>query len=199
MSTSGTVPGHDPRRFVEASEASWHERRRVDLVGALLPREFYGDVFEPACGSGELSAVLAARCEYLLATDRDESSVQLARQRLASFNADVTVMDVTTQWPERRHDLVVLSELLPHLGSDHVDAVLHRAVASMVPEGHLVVGQWRHRVADQGPSGDEVSARTRALPGVRLLARYEDPHYVIDVLGHAGATTPAEVEGLVRG
>lgn len=196
MSRSDAGPAGGPPGVTD-SEASWHERRRVDLVGALLPREFYGDVFEPACGAGELSAMLAARCEYLLASDRDEAVVLHARRRLAAFNADVVVMDVRSEWPERRHDLIVLSELVPYLSEPEATAVLQRALASLVPEGHLVVGHWRRRVRETGPSGDEVSARVRALPDVRLLARYEDPHYVIDVLGHAEATVPAEDEGLV--
>ena len=171
---------------------SWYEQRRFDLIAAMLPREFYSHVFDPACGSGELSAVIAARCEYLLATDRSADQVAEARQRLAGFNADVHVMDVRRDWPERRFDLVVLCELLPHLAAAEADDVLRRAMAYLVPEGHLVVGQWRRRVDDAGLTGDDVSALARAVPGTCLLARYEDPDYVIDVLGHEGATTPAE-------
>ena len=171
---------------------SWYEQRRFDLVAAMLPREFYSHVFDPACGTGELSAVIAARCEYLLATDCSPDQVAGARQRLAGFNADVHVMDVRREWPERRFDLVVLCDLLPHLAAAEAQDVLRRAMAYLVPEGHLVVGQWRRRVDDGELTGDDVSALAQAVPGSCPLARYEDPDYIIDVLGHEGALTPAE-------
>lgn len=176
---------------------SWYEQRRFDLVAAMLPREFYRHVFEPGCGTGELSAVIAARCEYLLATDRNTTDVEQARRRLSGFNADVEVRDVREEWPEQRYDLVVLCELLPYLGPQEVDAVLDRALHHLVPHGHLVVGQWRCRLEGTQLSGDEISDRLRAVPGTRVLASYQDPDYVIDVLGHEGALTPAEEEGVL--
>lgn len=171
---------------------SWYEQRRFDLVAAMLPREFYRDVFDPACGTGELSAVIAARSEYLLATDRSEEVLAEARRRLAGFNADVAVMDVRDEWPERRYDLVVLCELLPQLDPQEAEEVLRRAVAYLVPEGHMVVGQWRGRVEGAQLTGDEISSRLRTVPGTRVLARYEDPDYVIEVLGHDDAPDPAD-------
>lgn len=180
----------------ESWETDWYEQRRFELVAAMLPREFYLDAFDPACGTGELSAILAARCEYLLASDCGEDEVRRATQRLAGFNADVTRMDVRHEWPERRYDLVVLVELLPYLETAEIDAVLHRSAAHLLPGGHLVVGQWRRPVVDGGLDGDEISARARSLQGTRPLARYEDADYVIDVLGHQDAATLPTEEGL---
>lgn len=176
---------------------SWYEQRRFDLVAAMLPREFYRHVFDPACGTGELSAAIAARCEYLLATDRNAEHVQRARERLAGFNTDVEVRDVRDEWPEQRYDLVVLCEVLPYLTEEEADAVVRRALGHLVPHGHLVIGQWRCHLEGTRLSGDDISARVKGLPATRLLACYQDPDYVIDVLGHEGALTPAEEEGLL--
>ncbi|SDB79954.1 Methyltransferase domain-containing protein [Raineyella antarctica] len=183
----------DGQRGDEPWETSWSERRHYDLVAAMLPNEFYGDVFDPACGTGELSAMIAARSEYMLATDLREEAVRQTLVRLAGFNADVFVMDLRDDWPERRFDLIVLHELLPFLDPDDVGGIVRRAVAYLVPDGHLVIGHGR-RSASGGANGDEISVRARSTPGTRLLASYQDPDYVIDVLGRDGPPEPDEDE-----
>ncbi len=45
----------------------WYEQRKQAVLLACLTRRSYGRIFEPACGIGELSLALAARCDVLLA------------------------------------------------------------------------------------------------------------------------------------
>ena len=70
--------------------ASWYERRKRLLTIAALPRERYRLCFEPACSNGELSALLAQRCDSLYACDISDHAVRLARERLAGL-PNVTV------------------------------------------------------------------------------------------------------------
>jgi hypothetical protein len=65
---------------------SWYERRKRLLTLAVLLRACYRLGFEPACSNGELSALLAQRCERLDVCDIRGHAVHLARERLAGIN-----------------------------------------------------------------------------------------------------------------
>ena len=47
----------------------WYEARKYTVTTALLPRQRYGMAFEPGCSIGVLTALLAPRCDTLLACD----------------------------------------------------------------------------------------------------------------------------------
>jgi hypothetical protein len=54
-----------------------------------------GTPFEPGCSVGELTALLAPRCDRLLATDAFQTAVERARQRCAEFgNARIRCSDL---------------------------------------------------------------------------------------------------------
>jgi len=41
----------------------WYEARKYAISLALLPREHYGDAFEPGCSVGVFTELLAPRCD----------------------------------------------------------------------------------------------------------------------------------------
>ena len=55
--------------------SAWYERRKYAITVAALPRERYRSGLEPGCSIGELTRLLAARCDRLLAFDFAESAV----------------------------------------------------------------------------------------------------------------------------
>ena len=69
---------HDPAHFEALFTSSndpwgfrtrWYEARKRSLTLACLPHQRYASGFEPGCANGELSAVLAERCDHLLVCD----------------------------------------------------------------------------------------------------------------------------------
>ena len=60
--------------------SAWYERRKYAITVAALPRERYRSGLEPGCSIGELTRLLAVRCDRLLAFDFAESAVDSARR-----------------------------------------------------------------------------------------------------------------------
>lgn len=78
----------------------WYERRKQQLTLAALPRERFRRAFEPACANGELTALLAARCDALFACDLSGRAVQLARERCAKLrNVAIEQRVLPHEWP----------------------------------------------------------------------------------------------------
>ena len=91
----------------------WYEARKYAVSTALLPRQRYGRAFEPGCSIGVLTAMLAPRCDALLACDAVPDAVSSARARTAGLpGVRVEQRAVPGQWPPGSFDLIVLSELL---------------------------------------------------------------------------------------
>jgi LmbE family N-acetylglucosaminyl deacetylase len=131
--------GADPWRV-----DSWYERRKRGVVLASLPRERYGLAVEPGCGTGELTAALAGRCDTVIASDPVDTAVQRARTRTADLpGVRVDRIALPDAVPAGPVDLAVFSEVLYYLDDRTVDDTLDRAVAALRPGADVVVVHWR--------------------------------------------------------
>lgn len=168
-------------------ETSWYEQRKYALTVASLPRPRYRRAFEPGCSSGVLSALLAERCDQLVAADFHRASAERARRRLA-HRPGVAVEDLAVPhaWPAGRFDLVVLSEVAYYLGDPDHDRLIDRVAASLDPDGDVVLVHWRGPT-DYPRSGDDVHerwGRDRRFTGV---AAHVEDDFRLDVLRRRGA------------
>lgn len=164
----------------------WYEARKRALTLAALPRAHYGTAFEPGCSVGVLTAALAPRCEELLATDVSERALRVAGQRLRGVaGVRLARAAVPRDWPDRRFDLVVLSELLYYLDDGDLRTTCARAVESVALGGTLLAVHWLHPVADYPQTGTAVQAavtEAAAASGrLHLLARHEEPDFALTV------------------
>src|ERR1700761_9074107 len=101
---------HDPDPW--NYRASPYEREKYDLTLKSFSRQHYASIFEPACSIGELTTLLAPRCDRLLAIDVSPTAVAKARERVADFNhVRVECADVCICPLEGPFDLIVFSEL----------------------------------------------------------------------------------------
>ncbi|MFF3641111.1 SAM-dependent methyltransferase [Streptomyces sp. NPDC002564] len=179
----------------------WYDRRKYDLTVAALPRARYARAFEPGCSVGVLTELLGARCDTLLATDRVRSAVDTAARRLAGqSHVTVRLLAVPEQWPSDTFDLVVLSELLYYFDTATRTRVLRQSVRSLGEGGHLLTVHWNHPVSEHTCTGRDIAAELDTLPGLRPLARYDDPDFTLTVhergTGPDPALSPARAEGL---
>ncbi|MBM7440399.1 SAM-dependent methyltransferase [Streptomyces sp. HB132] len=181
----------------------WYEQRKYALTLASLPRPFFRSAFEPGCSVGQLTRLLAARCERLLAADRVASAVETTRRRTADLGqVEVARLAVPEEWPEGRFDLVVLSELLYYFDSTRLDALLSRAVGSLEPGGTLVTVHWNHPVPEHLHTGAQVADRLALEPGLMLRTDHQEDDFVLQTFskvlpGEAAPASPAAFEGLV--
>jgi SAM-dependent methyltransferase len=186
----------DPYRLAER----WYEARKYALSLALLPRQRYGAAFEPGCSIGVLTAMLASRCDRLLACDMIPEAVSSARARTAGLpGVQVAQRAVPGQWPPHSFDLIVFSELLYYFGDADLDQVLRLGAGSLRPGGHLLAVHWRRLAPDHPRTGDEVHQRLAADPALARLARYRDPDFTAEVYTVAGGDlrSVAQAGGIV--
>jgi SAM-dependent methyltransferase len=164
----------------------WYEARKYAITVALLPRQRYGAVFEPGCSVGVLTAMLATRCDSLLACDAVPDAVASARARTAGLpGVLVERREVPGEWPAGSFDLVVFSEFLYYFGDADLGQVLGLGIGSLRPGGQLVAVHWRHQAPNHPRTGDEVHERLAQHPGLARLAHYRDPDFTAEVYARA--------------
>ena len=163
----------------------WYEARKY-AVTALLPRQYHDTSFEPGCSIGVLTAMLAPRCDTLLACDAVPDAVASARARTAGLpGVRVEQRVIPGQWPAGSFDLIVLSELLYYFDDADLGQVLGLGIGSLRPGGQLLAVHWRHPAPDHPRSGDEVHEDLAVHPGLARLAGYRDPDFTAEVYGRA--------------
>jgi len=123
---------------VLADESHWRQRlvlrpAVLDLLGEVAGQE----VLDAGCGPGFLSVELAARGARVTALDGAQKMVALARQRVATASAQVTVL------------LADLCRELP-LPSDAFDAIACNMVLMDIPEIGTALSEFRRVLRPSG-------------------------------------------------
>jgi SAM-dependent methyltransferase len=166
----------DPWRF----GTSAYERQRYGITIAALTRDRYANAFEPGCSIGELTALLAPRCDRLLATDVSPTAVERARRRCAEHsNVRVECGDVRTVTFEAPIELIVLSELAYYFEAEQLEVISRRLAGALDIGGTFLAVHWLGESADHILHGDEaheILSRSLSLrhvtagryPGFRL-------------------------------
>lgn len=171
----------DPWQLAERE----YERRKYALTVASLPNRRYVRAFEPACSIGVLTALLADRCDAVLATD-PASSLDEARRRVPDQTVTFARGSVPHDWPTGSFDLIVLSELLYYLDERQRLDVLARALDSLEPQGHLVLVHWRHDFDVAASTGDVVHDEVASHSEVRTVVSHVEDDFRLEVFAHAG-------------
>lgn len=115
-----------------------YEALKYDQTIDLIAGRRFGDALEIACAEGEFTRRLAALCDHVLATDIAPSAVARAGEKLADLpNISTRRLDLLTEDPPGRFDLIVCSEVLYYLD----DAEMLARFARKVSE-HLKPGGW---------------------------------------------------------
>lgn len=190
--------GPDPWGFAHR----WYEQRKRAVLLASLPRRRFLEAFEPGCGTGELTAQLARRCDRLLATDIADSPLATTSRRLAGTDhVSVERLAVPRQWPSgRRFDLVVVCEIGYYLDAEDLVGLLDATATSLTENGMLVTCHWRHPAPDYPLTGDAVVAQVAAAGQrhgwVHLVGHVEED-FALDVHGAPGAVSVARADGML--
>ena len=168
----------DPWRI---GEGFYEQRKRQILLGCL-PEPRYASCFEPACGNGDLSVLLAERCDRLLAVDIASPAVDRAAGRLAGCSGvQVGRLAVPGEWPEQRFDLVVLSEFGYYLSWPDWQTVVARTSDSLTGQWTVVACHWLPDFAERRISTEALHTELASrLPGRHVL-QLRDEDFWLDV------------------
>ena len=165
-------------------ESSRYERDKYEATLAAVgpPRRRFARAFEAGCSIGVFSALLAPRCDELLAVDLSPLAVDRARARLdRQRNVQVERRDLPGELPSGTFDLVVCSEVLYYWSAELLAGVMGRLQALLAPGGTLVAVHWRPPTRDYPQRGDEVHDRlTRGLGDLLHVLSVTEPNYRLD-------------------
>ncbi|MDN8550079.1 PIG-L family deacetylase [Microbacterium sp. NM3R9] len=186
--------GDDPWGF----DSRWYEQRKRAVTVASLPRARYRSALELGCSTGALTALLADRCDTVLALDIADAPLAVAAGRLGERpGVRFARAELPAQWPAGTYDLIVLSEVGYYWDRADLTRAVARIAASLTPDGHLIACHWRHPVAEYPLSGDEVHAALDAEQTLGRLLRHEEEDFVLEVFGSSQARSVAAETGLV--
>jgi SAM-dependent methyltransferase len=186
------------RRDPYGTRRRWYERRKRRVLLDALPRERFVRAFEPACGSGELTFELAARCDQVLASDLCGAALAQARRNVhALHNVEFAEHCVPAQWPAAagRFDLIVVSELCSFLDAADVAHLGQRCAASLDGDGVLVACDWRHPF-DARELDAEAAHELLDTAGLHRLVRHEEEDFLLTVWSRDGRSV-ARQEGIL--
>ena len=163
----------------------WHDRRKFAVTVASLPQPRYRACYEPGCANGELTRLLAPRCDSLIATDFVAAAVTAASAATAEFpHVRVEHAVLPHDLPAQRFDLIVVSELLYYLSGDDMRALVDGFIDLLEPGGDLVAVHCREdrRVVYDGANVHDALRRKDFDP----LVHYEDEAFVLDIVRRRG-------------
>jgi SAM-dependent methyltransferase len=127
----------DPWRF----RSSDYEREKYHATIAALGRPRFAHALELGCSIGVLTALLAERCDAIVALDASPTAIAAAREaRIA--NARFEVGTLPEAFPTGRFDLIVLSELLYYFGEADLRRIATLCCEALVPGGEIVLCHW---------------------------------------------------------
>ncbi|WDZ97382.1 class I SAM-dependent methyltransferase [Herbaspirillum sp. WKF16] len=167
--------------------ASWYERRKRAIIAAILPQQRFAHIYEPGCGSGEMTLALASRCERLHASDFSDPAVRITRDKTSHLpHVDVRQESLPGQWPALSaaappFDLIVLAELCYYLDPPQLTELTALAVAGLAPGGHMLACHWKKEFDDRLQPTDAMHRLIDANGRLRHTARYEDDDFLLDL------------------
>lgn len=161
-----------------------YERDKYAATLAALPDRRYASALEVGCSIGELTRLLAPRCDALLGLDLSDAALRqaaLACAGLASVRFQRAA--VPADWPDGPLDLVVLSEVLYFLTPDDLASLARRVLTSLQPDGVAVLVNWTGPT-DDPLSGDDAAELFIAATAERLRPTLQTRHtgYRLDLL-----------------
>ncbi len=180
-----------------ALRTRWYEERKRALLLAALPERRYRRVFEPGCGVGELTALLAERTDHLLASDGSERAVAIAARRCRDLpQVRVVRQALPEDWPHAAgpFDLIVLSEVGYFLEAAAMARLARCCEQSLTAGGTLVACDWRPDFDARALPTVAVHASLEAL-GLPRLLRHEEDDFLLQAWSR-DARSVAERDGI---
>jgi SAM-dependent methyltransferase len=155
----------DPWRF----RTSDYEKNKYRATIGALTKPRYRRGVEVGCSIGVLTAMLAARCDQLIALDASEAAITEAR-RLKLSNVVFQVASLSNDFPKGSFDLVVLSEVLYYLSVSDLERLAKCCLQALEPSGEIILCHWLGET-DYPLTGNEANAHFTAAVAVRLPVR----------------------------
>jgi len=170
----------DPWGFLTEPYERDKYQHSIDVLGA---RRFAAGL-EVGCSIGVLTHRLAARCDSLLGLDVVDSALAIAARRCAGqTGVSFQRMQIPREWPPRRFDLIVLSEVLYFLSPADIDRCADRVTTGLLPNAAVLLVNWLGET-DDPLTGDQAAEHFIAATAAHLTVTQQDrrARYRLDLL-----------------
>jgi hypothetical protein len=169
------------RLYAWEADGSRYEQRKLSVTLTCLPRIRYRSAFEAGCSVGDLTELLAVRCDRLISSDLTPSENQHIDSRLRLPDAEcLAVRSMAEQWPSGQFDLVVLNEIALRFGEKDLEAIAACVLNSTRSGAHVLAVHSREltSVRLDADHCHEIIANT---PGLTSLLHHVDEQCVLDI------------------
>jgi trans-aconitate methyltransferase len=169
----------DPWKF----RSSDYERSKYEATLAALPRERYAACIEAGCSIGELTRLLASRCESVTGIDISHVAISEAERRNADL-PDVQFIraEFPESWPEMPADLIVLSEILYFLTPDEIVRLADVISRNWTTPGDCVLVNYLGQIPEPLQGDDAADCFIKAIAHTSSVRLIDGNGYRIDVL-----------------
>ncbi len=176
-----------------ASEDPWNfagseyeaDKYRETLSG--LARSTYRRALEIGCSIGVQTAMLAGRCDRLLALDVSEQAIERARSRCAHLdNVEFAVAEIPKEYPAGCFDLTILSEVGYYFALADLATLADRIAAHSQAGAHLLLVHWLPFVPEYPITGDQVHEYFLGRQDWQWLTGCKRERYRIDLFAKLG-------------
>jgi SAM-dependent methyltransferase len=163
-------------------ETSDYERKKYERTLESLGGRRFRRAFEAGSSIGVFTAMLASRCDELLAVDTSVKAVEIARERLAEqSHVRVERRTLPEEMPEGPFDLIVASEVLYYWPREVVLEALRSFEEILAQGGVLVAVHWRKETKTYPLQGDEVHELLVRHARLKNAKTIKGPEYRLDV------------------
>ena len=188
--TNGTDRDRAPvehfERLARESEDPWdyatseYEQGKYRTTLEYLP-ERTGRTLELGCSVGVFTAMLAPRCERLVAVDFSPTALERAAERLAGAeNVELLRRKLPEEMPAGPFETIVCAEVLYYWSAELVERAVALMEAALAPGGTLLAVHWRHPDPRRELIGDDVHAILDEATSLALDASRTTPDYLLD-------------------
>jgi cyclopropane fatty-acyl-phospholipid synthase-like methyltransferase len=161
-----------------------YEQAKYRHTIEILHGSRFASALEVGCSIGVLTNLLAPQCDTLLALDIVDQPLETAAKRCAAQPwVHFQRMQVPAEWPDRRFDLILLSEVLYFLTPSDIDQCARQVKASLLPNAKILLVNWLGQ-SDDPCSGDQAAEQfITATEGTLAMQLQERrPRYRLDLL-----------------
>ncbi|WP_372343456.1 trans-aconitate 2-methyltransferase [Streptomyces sp. KL116D] len=150
-----------------------------ELLGLVDAWPVGGDVLELACGTGQWTALLAARADSVTAVDASAEVLDIARARAGAPGVRFVQADLFTWRPPRRYDTVFFGFWLSHVPAARLADFWATVDAALAPGGTVVFvddgpGEAVHEELLPGGSGETALRRLDDGSAYRIVKVFHE-------------------------
>jgi SAM-dependent methyltransferase len=161
-------------------ETSAYEQAKYRRTLAALPKRT-GRTLELGCSVGVFTAMLAPRCESLLAVDFSPTALDHARRRLDGVaHVELEQRLLPEQTPAGPFETIVCAEILYYWSPALVREGLRRLEPALAPGGTLLAVHWRGPDPRRELNGEDVHRILREESRLRWRGGAQAPGYLLD-------------------